>query len=631
MTTRHKPKNQSGSKAFSSCHKDVPHQPETLAGGTSFYRTKIAQLIFSNIKGKKDSPSSIAEKRKKHPSRLRSPQVNWVGSQACTSPGSEILNPHPNFILEQQSLFQMLAQTVEGFAVVSPDVGSCLLYTQKTILENQPPQFFKDLTSLVEVILFECEIDPNQKKTLESNLALSSMLHRLADDPAGYSFAIPVYEKDLPQYKQISISRDRQSQDRLCVVRRDITPAICEEAKKTQLLQNALAMEQDANRAKQDFLSIMSHDIRTPMNAIVGMTSLAMTHRDNPEQLDECLRIIKDSSNHLRNLIGDILDMGRIESGRLVLNKEPFSQTEQLQMVAERTQILAKEKNLQFHYSVHLEHDTCIGDPVRIDQILENLLGNAVKFTPSGGSVTLDLMELPHQNQQIGYFRYTISDTGIGMNQETMQHLYDPFYREKSDQVSQTEGSGLGMSIVQNLVDYTGGAMDVSSSPGEGTQFVVKLPLMFASAEDVVKFEETKHVSESPSCNQCLKNRHILLVEDHPINRIVAQRLLEDAGAVITMAKNGLDGLETFCASVPGFFDAILMDLWMPVMDGYTAARSIRACQHPQAQNIPIIAMTANAFAQDVQHCLDAGMNAHVAKPVDQSKLLSVLVQSITK
>lgn len=529
---------------------------------------------------------------------------------------------------EQQALLRILAQTFEFLAFVSLDTDSCLLYSRQTILMDRPPSVRQGISAVEKELFTDCDIPDDQRQELLQNMTLEQMMARLRQEPEGYSFVVEVRQSGRPHYKQVSVTwggADRQS---VCAVRSDVTRAKLDEARRTEHLRSALALARDANRAKQDFLSAMSHDIRTPMNAIVGMTNLALTHQDDPAQVEKALRIIRDSSNHLGDLIGDILDMSRIESGRLVLNKEPFSHAKLLKMLTERTQMLADQQKIQFHFSISIQHDVCVGDSLRIEQILENLLGNATKFTPAGGSVTLEVKELPPKSENMGWFCYTVSDTGIGMNGSTLTHLYDPFYREQSRQVNGTEGSGLGLSIVKNLVDYKGGVMDVASEPGKGTTFVVKIPLAFVAPDEVEKLARQDRSTDALPEN-CLQGRRILLVEDHPINRVVAQQMLEDAGTAVVCAQDGQEGLKIFRHSAAGTFDAILMDLRMPIMDGYEATSAIRACTHPQALEIPIIAMTANAFAQDVQDCLRVGMNAHVAKPVDQQALLRVILHCL--
>lgn len=530
---------------------------------------------------------------------------------------------------EQQGLLRMLAQTIDILALVSQGTNTCIFHSRESILSEQPPLVLKGCSNVAEQLLSGCEIPEPRRKKLFESLTFDGMTKRLQTEPDGYTFVIEAEQDGQHCYKQISVTWGSAAQQSICAVRRDVTRSVQAESQRTEHLRSALALARDANRAKQDFLASMSHDIRTPMNAIIGMSELGMAHRDDPSQVEESLRVIRDSANHLRDLIGDILDMSRIESGRLVLSKVPFSQTERLHMIVDRVRVLANRQGLEFTHSFNIQHDICVGDPIRLDQILENLLGNAVKFTPAGGSVRLDVVELPPKSQAIGMYCYTVSDTGIGMNQTTLKHLYDPFFREKSKRIGETEGSGLGLSIVKNLVDYKGGVMSVTSESGKGTQFVVKIPLPFATPDEAAKLSATKQTPGSSPFGKCLNGRQLLLVEDHPVNRLVAQRILQDAGAAVSVAENGKRGLEVFLSSEPGTFDAILMDLRMPVMDGYESTIQIRGCGHPQAKTIPIVAMTANAFTQDIQRCLDVGMDAHVAKPVDQQDLFSVLMRLI--
>ncbi len=524
-------------------------------------------------------------------------------------------------VREQQGLLNMLAYTFElaGFLDVTTD--HFVMYTRKSVLQNLAPSSFDSFRELIDDVI-EKYCEEAEREEMHRQLSKEVMLHRLQETAEGYDLTFRLNYRGRVTHKQFNILWGDESHKTICLVRADVTDVVTREQQSQEDLKSALALAQEANQAKSDFLSSMSHDIRTPMNAIIGMTDLAVANRDNPEQIDESLSIIKNSSEHLLRLINDILDMSRIESGRMVLAKEVFNVKNEMDKLAVRFRALAEKKGLVFTYGLDLRHEDCIGDLLRLTKILENLLGNAIKFTAPGGRVSLGITELPARDgQRIGWYRYVIADTGIGIEKENLAHIFEPFYRTESSTISRTEGSGLGLSIVKNIVDYKGGTIDVKSAPAKGTTFYVELPLHFA--DDLAESQTSKRPKEITSVD--LSGIRILLVEDNEINQLIATRILENAGVSVAVASNGKEGAEIFMTSEEGRFDIIMMDIQMPVMNGYDAAKRIRTSTHPQAQTIPIIAMTANVFADDVKKCLDAGMDAHIAKPVDTKKLYGVI------
>ena len=393
-----------------------------------------------------------------------------------------------------------------------------------------------------------------------------------------------------------------------------------------QALSEAVRAAETANRAKSTFLSNMSHDIRTPMNAIIGFTTLAVSNMDDKERVQDYLSKILASGNHLLSLINDILDMSRIEKGKLKLARTSFNLSVEIDRFCSRYQLLMDKNSLNFLHNAELLHCNCIGDTAQLQRIWDNLVSNACKFTPPGGTVTFSACELPSDNERLGWYKFTISDTGIGIDSESLQHLFDPFFRS-SDVISKhIEGSGLGLAIVKNIVDYKGGTISVTSRQGEGTTFTVTLPLHFDTAAEH-PVEKPTHTFGSADFD--FSGKSLLLAEDHPINQKVAELILEKTGAAVTIVENGLQCTELFTGSAKGSFDAILMDIQMPVMNGYEAAQAIRSSTHPQSATIPIIAMTANAFAEDIKNALSAGMNAHIAKPIDPQKLYETLAAYI--
>lgn len=513
----------------------------------------------------------------------------------------------------------------------------------------------------------------------------------------------------------------------------------------SEQLKTALELAEHASRAKSDFLSHMSHDIRTPMNAIMGMTDIAQAHLGEPDRLQDCLKKISLSSQHLLGLINDVLDMSRIESGSMTLNKDSMPLPKLLENVVAIMQPHFKAREQKF--SIHLKnvrHENFYSDSLRLRQIFINILSNASKFTPVEGSITMDVEELEMKDEQTARFRFRIADNGMGMKQDFLDHLFEPFSRERDSRVDKTEGSGLGMAITKKLVDLLEGEIEAESQVGMGTIFNVTLPMQMEEAgsvpcvysqlkiilvddddimcqhmsqimlgmgiyadsvstgEEALEQIEREHkrgndydavfldwkmphmdgpetarrirkqigretpilivsaydwsdiedeakasgvngfvskplfvstlcralrqyvLKETPDAECSLPvdenefaGRHFLLMEDNELNREIAVELLTSAGAVVDCAANGVEGIAKFACSEPGYYHLILMDIQMPIMNGYGAARKIRAMQRADAAGVPILAMTADAFAEDIVMAKDAGMNGHLAKPLN--------------
>ncbi len=395
------------------------------------------------------------------------------------------------------------------------------------------------------------------------------------------------------------------------------------ERQMNQKLQEALDAARSANEAKSNFLSNMSHDIRTPMNAIVGFAVLLERDADRPDRVREHARKITASSRHLLSLINDVLDMSKIESGKTSLNVEQFSLPELLEELDIILRPQAKAKDQSF--TVRLEGEPperLMGDKLRLNQILINLLSNAIKYTPEGGHIQFLVEGLPGSAPQYAKLRFTVRDDGIGMSEEFQQHVFAPFSREINSVTNKIQGTGLGMAITKNLVDLMGGIIHVESAPGEGSTFTVELSFALPAQEEP---KEAGHGGESAlpaaGTGAVMEGRLFLVAEDNELNAEILTELLDMEGARCELASNGREALEMFESAAPGRYDLILMDVQMPVMNGYEATRAIRASGHPEAKTIPIVAMTANTFAEDVKSALDAGMDGHLAKPVDMDTM----------
>ena len=391
--------------------------------------------------------------------------------------------------------------------------------------------------------------------------------------------------------------------------------------RKNEELEVAAYKAESIAHAKSEFLSRMSHDIRTPMNAIIGLTHLARDEEDL-QVVREYLHNIDTSSTFLLGLINDILDMSKIENGELTLREGSFTKQEFEDSINTVIRPQMEEKDIHFVFRLS-DQSTCIWvDRLRFSQIFFNLLSNAAKFTPTGGTVEFLSESLEPRGEKIGIC-FTIRDNGVGMSQEFMDHMYDPFSQERSALGDTVKGTGLGLPIVKNLVDAMGGEISVNSQLGKGTEFTVKLYVPVAEE----KKQETEE--EKDTSTEKLKGDRILLVEDNEINIYVAQIILEKAGCIVTVARNGEEAVKLFQESEIYQFDAILMDVRMPIMNGLDATRAIRRMDRPDAPEVPIIAMTADAFDEERRNTLEAGMDYHLSKPINPTILYKVLAEYI--
>ena len=383
-------------------------------------------------------------------------------------------------------------------------------------------------------------------------------------------------------------------------------------------LQLAVQRETKANLAKREFLFNMSHDIRTPMNAIIGFTALAQTHIDDRGQVEDYLKKISVSSQHLLSLINDVLDMSRIESGKVTLEAKPVHLPELVHELRDIIQAVVSKKDLSLTLdTVGVENEDVIADPLRLEQILINVLANAVKFTPDGGQIGLWIVQKDTAPAGYADFEFHIKDNGIGMSEEFQKHIFEQFARERTSTVSKIQGTGLGMAITKSLVDMMGGRITVKSEQGKGSEFTISLRFPIGEA----KTGQTPPAAKASA----FTGKKLLVVEDNELNLEIASTLLKEAGFEVDTAENGKIAVEKVEAASAGRYDLILMDIQMPEMDGYEATRRIRALPDAEKAALPIVAMTANAFEDDRKNALHAGMNGHIAKPLDIQKLFQVL------
>ena len=380
---------------------------------------------------------------------------------------------------------------------------------------------------------------------------------------------------------------------------------------------------ENANRAKSEFLSRMSHEIRTPMNGIIGMSTIARQHLNDPARVEDCLKKVSLSSKHLLALINDVLDMSKIESGKLEMKYEPFDLRLFLEALVSVYRTQAESKGLSFDTVLTGQVDEAlVGDSLRLNQILSNLLSNAIKFTSAGGNVTLRVTEAQREAGRL-WLLFQVSDTGVGIKQENFDKIFEAFEQEDSGVAHKFGGTGLGLSIVKRFTEMMGGNVDLESVYGKGSTFSVRIPFSAVEGAKAIVWDEDLASSNLavPETRYDFQGKRILLAEDNDINREIAVELLgTETGAEIVEAEDGQQAVDLFQKSQPGHFDLILMDIQMPRMDGYADAKAV-----------PILAMTANAFAEDAEKSREAGMDAHIPKPLEIAAVYTTLNEILTR
>ena len=422
----------------------------------------------------------------------------------------------------------------------------------------------------------------------------------------------------LREKQQQELRAEKEANLRLEQYNIQLTQANDEMRRAQDAAAEALQSAERASKAKTDFLSNMSHDIRTPMNAIIGITTLMKNELHETEKLAEHLGKLESSSQLLLGIINDILDMSRIESGKTPLSIEKMNLPQQLSQLDGMIRQQAGQRSQTFTVETHVQHENVLADPNRLNQVLMNVLSNAVKYTPTGGHIRFEVEELP-RNEHYARYRFIVQDDGIGMSEGFQKTLFDPFTREEKSGTNKVQGTGLGMAITKSIVDLMGGSISVESAPGRGTRFEVVLEFPIdAEADHAQKVQALPEEAEETSP---LSGMRFLCAEDNAINAEILEMLLEAKGASCTICPNGQEIVDAFASVKPGEYDMILMDVQMPVMDGLEATRRIRNGENPLGRSIPILAMTANAFLEDMQKSKEAGMDEHLSKPMDITAL----------
>ena len=494
--------------------------------------------------------------------------------------------------------------------------------------ENMKPDQKGDILSKArrEELTQQMIAEPFQEAYRE--FADRSTVAKRLEDREALSFTVQM--TDGKWLTMIIVPQGYDKDGKLCTVlvaNRDVTEEKEREIEQDKNLRNALAVAEHANRAKTAFLNNMSHDIRTPMNAVIGFTALATTHIDNKELVLDYLKKIHTSGEHLLSLINDILDMSRIESGSVQIEYTTVHLPDILQDL--RTIIAGSvySKKQKLHIDIqNVCHEDIITDKLRLMQVLLNIIGNAVKFTPMGGMICVCVSEQPCKKDGYATVVFRVKDNGIGMSPEFQKHVFDSFAREHTVTENGIGGTGLGMAITKNIVDMMGGTIRVESEVGKGTEFTVMLACEISELnpeqKEAIKNKKQENRTES---RRSYKGKKILLVEDNELNREIATAIMQEIGLDVDIAEDGTDAVNIMSSAEGRSYDLIFMDIQMPKMDGYTATREIRTLKDPKCANIPIVAMTANAFEEDREKAIRAGMNGHIAKPISTEVILEKL------
>lgn len=521
-------------------------------------------------------------------------------------------------VLQQDVSYALMANEYDDVILIHPQNGKITI-----LIESMNRQIYEEFGKNNEYekplvrFLKHHSADENTETMIEA-LQLKTVIAVLQKQKIySVSFAIYNSEQRIVRKRKNFSYLNKYRTTILCTTQ-DITSDFENELAQRESLQAALKQARIATKAKSDFLSNMSHDMRTPMNAIIGLSSLGM-ELNTVEELKDYLKNINISGKQLLDLINDTLDINRIENGKLTLNCEYIMSSQIMMEAIASSKVIAEQKGVHFTVVKDGMLDRLLYvDKGKIVKIFNNILSNAIKFTPAGGSVTVTAKRLLQTGMDVNY-EITFKDTGIGISKEFLEHIYEPFAQEHRDYFANINGTGLGMTIVKKMIDFLGGRISIQSELNQGTE--IKVWLTFQLAE--------KQPADVPQQDvaSCLKGKRILLAEDHFLNAAIATEVLERAGCLVTWVKDGKECCDTFTDSDCGYFDCIVMDIRMPVLDGLEATKILRSLRRKDAKKIPIIAMSANAYEEDIHKSIAAGMNAHIAKPINPATVYETIAQ----
>jgi signal transduction histidine kinase/ActR/RegA family two-component response regulator len=499
---------------------------------------------------------------------------------------------------------------------------------KQTIFEKERANEQGEGESL-KLIYADCMPQKYSKEFLQT-FSVTNLKNELTWDRPEIAMEIPIKIDESQRWYRFCAVLTVMGKDyakRCAYLIQDVTVERQLEQQKQEALMVAFDTAQKASEAKTEFLSNMSHDIRTPMNAIIGMTKIAAMYIDDKERVQDCLNKINISGQHLLAIINEVLDMSKIESGKMELRSEAFHIEEWFENMMTMIKPQVCEKHQQLSVSVcNLEQKNVIGDPNRLRQVIMNILSNAVKYTPKGGSIQAQLIQTDKCRENRGVYRIVVKDNGIGISKEFQKIMFEPFTRAEDKGTKGVNGTGLGMTIAQNIIQMMNGNIQVESSAGLGTTITVDVELELQlkhSAENDINSEDS--VENILRKRMSLNPKRVLLVEDNAMNMEIASEIIADVGIIVDKASDGFEALSRVEKSAPGYYQLILMDIRMPHMDGYTVTKKIRELDREDAGTVPIIAMTANAFNDDRIKAEEAGMNGHIAKPIDMDKLYQTL------
>lgn len=526
-----------------------------------------------------------------------------------------------NTRLEQKRLLQVISYTFDKIDFVDAKTGHLSEYTRRMIVENLPPLELNDYPSFLAERAVGYELLENGK-TVQEEYTLENVIRNLKKKPEGYEMIALCAEDGALRYKKIVATWGERIGSDICLVRADVTDMVEKERKDKETLENALRSAKEANNAKSTFLFNMSHDLRTPMNAIIGFAALAESQMDDLDYVKECMDKISRSSDVLLGIINDTLDMARIESGKLRINPSPTDLREVVRNLQDMFQGSMRESEINFEVEQEFTHPVVNCDHLRLSQICINLLGNARKFTGPGGNVWLKIKQETPDAEGNTVLTLCVKDTGMGMSPDFMPHIFEAFERERSPETSKIQGTGLGLSIVKRLVELMEGSIEVESTQGEGSEFILHF---------VLKTAQMPKMKEDSPVEMDFAGMRVLLVEDNDLNREIAEALLTRKGFLVDSVSNGADAVDQVRTNEAGAFALVLMDIQMPIMDGYDAARAIRALPDAGRADVPIVAITANAFEEDRRKCFEAGMDGHITKPLRVNELTRQLGEILAK